>query len=231
MRLPTPLSRRNSKAHKNQFGHILIIAGSPRMLGAAALCGLAGLRGGSGLVTVATAKSLILTLHKKLSPAIMTMPLAETAQLTIASCAFRDLKAELDRFDAIAIGPGLSTQKSTQQFIRKVITRVEKPLVVDADALNAVSEDLSTLKKTLTPKVLTPHPGEMARLTKLSKKSIESDRLKNAKDFSRKHKVILLLKGHRTVISNPEGKTIVNKTVKRIRVCCKCLKAGKVRKI
>jgi len=212
MRLPTPLSRRNPKAHKNQFGHILIIGGSPRLLGAVTLSGLAAMRCGAGLVTIGIPKSLNLTLQKKIAPVIMTLPLRETSQQTVASSAFRDLKKELTRFDAIAIGPGMSRHKSTQKFIQLIIENSAKPLVIDADALNAISGDSQILTKTKTAKILTPHPGEMARLLHLPKIEIEKHRKTYALDYAKRYRVVLLLKGHQTIIANPQGKIHINKT-------------------
>jgi hydroxyethylthiazole kinase-like uncharacterized protein yjeF len=212
MPLPAPLLRRNPKAHKNQFGHVLILAGSPTMLGAAALSGLAAMRSGAGLVTLGVPKSLNLTLQKKISPVIMTWPLPETSQQTFSLLAYQDLKKRLNSFQAIAIGPGLSQNTNTQRFILKVIENVKQPLVIDADALNAISENTRSLTKISNTKVLTPHPGEMARLTHLPKVYIEGHRQTVAKDFAKTHKVILLLKGHETIVASADGEIYVNKT-------------------
>src|SRR5881394_2022196 len=113
MRLPTPLLRRNPRVYKNQFGHVLILTGSRGMLGAAALTGLAAMRAGAGLVTLGIPQSLNSVLQKKISPVLMTLPLADTKDQTIDFTAYLQLKKQMDRFDAVAIGPGLSNHTST----------------------------------------------------------------------------------------------------------------------
>ncbi|MCK5580038.1 MAG: NAD(P)H-hydrate dehydratase [Candidatus Omnitrophica bacterium] len=212
MQLPTPLLRKNSSAHKNNFGHVLTLAGSKRMLGSAALAGLSAMRCGAGLVTVGIPESLNSAAHKKLSSVIMTWPLKETPQQTIAVSAYTQIKKDIDKYQAIAIGPGLSQNNSTQKFILKVIENSPVSMVIDADALNALSGNLKSLTKTDTLKILTPHPGEMARLTGLSKKKIEANRKDIAQNFAKKHQCILLLKGAQTIVACPEGKVYVNKT-------------------
>ena len=183
MRLPAPLSRNNPHAYKNNFGHVLILAGSQRMLGATALTSLAAMRSGAGLVTIGIPKSLNLTLQKKISNVVMTWPLAETKEHTLSLSAFNDIKKSYSKFSSIAIGPGLSTHPSTQKLILKIIATSPIPLVIDADALNALIGHLNTLKKTHTPKILTPHPGEMARLIDQNKNIIERNREKRAQNF------------------------------------------------
>ena len=210
MRLPAPLLRRNPNVHKNQFGHVLILAGSRGMLGAAALTGLAAMRAGAGLVTLGVPASLNLTLQKKISSVLMTLPLKETREQSIHLAAYHQIKKILPRFNAITIGPGLSNHPSTQKFILKIIFSVNQSLVIDADALNALAGNLGTLTKTKNIKILTPHIGEMARLTGKKKKDIERNREKIAKDFAHHYKCILILKGHRTVVASPEGKIYIN---------------------
>ena len=212
MQLPTPLLRNKRNVHKNDFGHVLILAGSPTMLGAAALSGLAAMRSGAGLVTIATAKSLNLTLQKKISSVIMTWPLPEAAQQTIAFSAAAKVLKKIEKFSVIALGPGLAQYKSTQNFICEIIKRSTKALVIDADALNAISKDISILKQTKTIKILTPHTGEMARLTGQSKNFIENNRQKVAVEFAHKHNCVLVLKGNHTIIANPQGKIYINST-------------------
>ncbi len=212
MRLPAPLSRRDPNVCKNDLGHVLVVAGSPSMLGAPALTALAVLRCGAGLVTAAIPRALNLTLQKKISPVIMTLALPQTREQTFAAVALASLKKIWNKFDAVAIGPGMGQNKSTQKFIRDFIAVCPKPMVIDADALNALARDLRPLQKNTAPKVLTPHPGEMARLTGRSVKAVESDRKAIALNFSRKNHCVILLKGHRTVVASPEGKVYVNRT-------------------
>ncbi len=212
MPLPAPLLRQIPNVYKNQFGHVLILAGSPHMLGAAALCGLAAMRSGAGLVTIGVPKSLNSVLQKKISAVIMTLSLKETLLQTISLSAYSSLKKELKNFQAIALGPGLSQHLSTQRFIIKVIETASQSLVIDADALNAISQNLKCLRKTSSIKILTPHPGEMSRLVALKKEFIEKNRIQVAKDFAMKYKCVLVLKGYRTVVASPQGKIYINKT-------------------
>ncbi|HPN56291.1 MAG TPA: NAD(P)H-hydrate dehydratase [Candidatus Omnitrophota bacterium] len=212
MRLPAPLLRLKKNVYKNHFGHVLILAGSRRMLGAAALSGLAAMRSGAGLVTVGVPQSLNTALQRKLSPVIMTFPLPETPEQTLSPQAWETLSGELMRFDAIAIGPGLSTQTGTRDFILKAISAIPTPLVIDADALNALSGRLDILRKSPAPKILTPHPGEMARLLNISKTDIEKDRKAAAIALSKTTQTVVLLKGARTVIAAPDKKCTLNST-------------------
>ncbi len=212
MRLPTQLSRRKKNVHKNTFGHVLVLAGSKRMLGAAALTGLAAMRTGAGLVTTGVPKSLNTTLHKKLSNVIMTLPLAETKEQSVSFTAFKAIKPILNKYTVIALGPGLSQSTSTQKFIFAVIEHSPVPVIIDADALNAVSNNTQILLKAKSHLILTPHPGEMARLTGLTKAAIEKDRKTIAEKFTRKFKCTLLLKGPRTVVASPNKRTYINTT-------------------
>ncbi len=212
MRLPARLSRRKKDVHKNSFGHVLIIAGSRRMLGAAALCGLASMRSGAGLVTVAVPKSLNNVLQKKLAPVIMTLPLPETRSQMPGTAAYRTIADQFSRYSAVAIGPGLGRSAATQKFVLSVIRNCPQPLVIDADALNILSHDLKTLSGHTAERVLTPHPGEMARLTGMRTSAVERHRKDIALAFALKNKCVLLLKGHLTIVASAKGKAYLNKT-------------------
>jgi len=182
------------------------------MLGAAALSSLAALRSGAGMVTAAIPRALNLTLQKKISNCVMTLPLAQGRAAAFSLKAYDQLKKIWDQFDAIAIGPGIGRDPGTQQFVRKVIIDCPKPLVIDADALFALDGHCEILLKTKGVRVLTPHSGEMSRLTTQSIKKIESGRLKIASDFARAYHCVLLLKGHRTVVVCTHGETYINRT-------------------
>ncbi len=212
MRLPLPLLRLNPNCHKNDFGHVLILAGSPSMLGAAALVALASMRSGAGLTTIGVPESLNTALQKKISPVIMTWPLAQTRTGTVSTKAYSHIISDLKKFQVLAIGPGLSRDKMTQKLILKIIAHCPIPMVIDADALTALADDMSVLEKNSTPKVLTPHPGEMARLTGLTKTVIEKSRKKVACDFAKKFHCTLVLKGHQSVVASPDGKIYINTT-------------------
>lgn len=138
--MPAPLSRNNPHLSKKDFGHVLIIAGSPSMLGAAALSSLAAMRSGCGMVTAAVPQGLNLTLQKKISPVIMTLPVAQTNAQTFALPAYKTIEAFSRKCQALAIGPGMGQHPQTQKLILKIIEKCLKPLVIDADALNALSK-------------------------------------------------------------------------------------------
>lgn len=212
MRLPAPLLRRNKNSHKNDFGHVLVVAGSPTMLGAAALTGLAAMRAGAGLTTIAVARSLNLTLQKKISNVIMTCPLPETRQGTVTLKAFELLSQRWSKYTAIAIGPGMTTMPSTTAFIDKMYRMCPLPMVVDADALNALVGTIACISKHLAPRVLTPHAGEMARLTGIPTPTDPGGRKAIAKEYAKRWGVVLVLKGHKTVVASPDGEIYVNTT-------------------
>ena len=212
MPLPTPLLRLDAQAHKNTYGHVLVLAGSRSMLGAPALCGLAAMRCGAGLVTLGIARDLNLTLQKKISPVMMTLPLAQTRNRSLSARAWGTLQKHLSRFQAVALGPGLGREKSTKNFILKITAAANQPLVIDADGLNALSSDLQCLRRARSVRILTPHPGEMSRLISRPTKDINKNRQKTARAFAREHGVILVLKGAPTVVASADGEFYLNST-------------------
>jgi len=212
MRLPAPLLRFKSNVYKNTFGHLFILAGSKQMVGAGALCSLAAMRSGAGLVTLGVPKSLNAVAQKKISNVVMTFPLEETSSQTLALSCFGQIQNAYSNYQAIALGPGLSQNPNTKKLILKIIATSPLPLVIDADALNALNGNLRILKKTRTPKILTPHPGEMARLINVKKDAIEKNRSQIAKIFAKKYRCTVLLKGHRTIVASLNGKIDINKT-------------------
>jgi len=206
-------ARRDPEAHKGSFGHVLVVGGSTGKAGAAAMAGMAALRTGAGLVTVATAKSVLPTVAG-FAPEIMTEPLAETDTGAISMRAL-----EYGRFDAlvegktvIALGPGFSRHTEAAQFARSIFDMHYLPLVIDADGLNAFQDCPTKLDGHRRPLVLTPHPGEMARLTGLSARDIQKDRIAVARKFAAERHAIVVLKGHRTVIAQPDGTAWINPT-------------------
>ena len=212
MRLPKPLLRIDSQLHKNNFGHILVLAGSSTMLGACALTALAAMRMGAGLVTCGIPNSLNLTLQRKISNVIMTLPLAETKNGKYSSKAYTQIEQIFNTFDSVAIGPGMGRDVATQDFIRRIIAHCPKPMVIDADALNALSMDLTVLQENKNIKVLTPHPGEMTRLLNCSRDHVETHRKEVALNFANKHNVVLVLKGHKTIVADPLQHIFINTT-------------------
>lgn len=200
-------------AHKGSFGHVLTIGGSLGKSGAAAMAGMAALRAGAGLSTVATPRS-VLPMVAGFAAELMTEPLAETEAGTISLSAI-----EYGRLDAIvagktvlALGPGISRQADTVQFIRAIVDKYPQPLVIDADGLNAFERSTEKLDGSTRPLVVTPHPGEMARLAGISTKQVQQDRIGVARGFARDHHCIVVLKGHRTLVAEPGGQVWVNMT-------------------
>ncbi len=182
------------------------------MLGAAALSSWAAMRSGAGLVTAAVPRGSNLTLQKKILNVVMTKPLAQGRKGAFSLKAYGQLKKIWERFDALAIGPGIGRDHGTQQLARQVIINCPKPLVIDADALFALAGHTQILLKAKASRVLTPHSGEMSRLTGRSVTDIETNRLKITRDFALRYHCVLLLKGHRTVVASPQGETYINRT-------------------
>ena len=211
MRLPALLLRNKKDAYKNQFGHVLVLAGSESMLGAAALTGLAAMRSGAGLTTIGVPQSLNLILQKKISNVIMTWPLPETLEKSFSLKAYKEVEKTFLKYDAYAIGPGIGKNNETSRFVLNMIERCPRPLVIDADALNILAANKETLRKAKGPRILTPHPGEMARLTGFTKIYIEENRKTVAKNFAKQFGVYILLKGNETVVADPLGKVFINR--------------------
>jgi NAD(P)H-hydrate epimerase len=199
------LPERIASAHKGTFGHVGIIAGSVGKTGAAALAAQAALRIGAGLVTVATPSSVNDVLEAKLLEA-MTMPLPETKARTLARSGLDRILAFIQARKAIAIGPGLSTHHETVELVQSIMKHLDRPCVLDADALNALAGRALLLTECKIPPILTPHPGEMARLgTDATTQSVNADRIGTAKRFAQERGVFVVLKGARTVIARPDG--------------------------
>ena len=182
------------------------------------MAGFSALRAGAGLSTVATAKSALPTVAG-FHPELMTYPLPETAEGTISPETLVDAGARdafLDRKTVIAIGPGISRNKETSEFVRgmlrSAVAQADVPFVLDADGLNAFAETSQQLNGRERDIVITPHPGEMARLTGRSVADIQANRLEVARSFAREHELIVVLKGHRTLIAAADGTVWVNPT-------------------
>ncbi|HEX2055357.1 MAG TPA: NAD(P)H-hydrate dehydratase [Nitrospiraceae bacterium] len=199
------LPLRRPSSHKGTYGHAGIIAGSVGKTGAAAMAAKAALRVGAGLVTVAVPSGVNDTLEAKLLE-VMTAPMPETKARTLARSSVERLLSFARTKTAIAIGPGLTTHPETVDLIHELVKRIDKPCVLDADALNALAGKASLLTESKFPPILTPHPGEMARLeTDASPQSINADRIGVASRFARERGVLVVLKGARTVVARPDG--------------------------
>ena len=199
------LPPRRPSAHKGTYGHLGVIAGSVGKTGAAAMAALSALRIGTGLVTAAIPSSANDILEAKLLE-VMTLPMPETKARTFARSGLDRLLAFAGARDAVAIGPGLTTHPETVDLVQELVKRIDKPCVLDADALNALAGKSSLLTECKRPPIITPHPGEMARLeTEATTQSVNEDRLGTATRFARERGVFVILKGARTVIARPDG--------------------------
>jgi NAD(P)H-hydrate epimerase len=229
------LLNRKPNTHKGDYGHVFVIAGSLGMTGAAYLTAQAALLSGSGLVTLGIPKSLNTILARKFVE-VMTKPMPETKQQSLSLKAF----SEIEKFilsrkpNVLAVGPGLSQNKQTQALIRKIVSSVNLSMVIDADGLNALVGHLDILYNGKYPPhpfplpygervkgegecvqrttVITPHPGEMARLLGISVKDVQENRKNIAKETAAKYNIIVVLKGHKTIVASPKGKVYINRT-------------------
>jgi ADP-dependent NAD(P)H-hydrate dehydratase / NAD(P)H-hydrate epimerase len=201
--------RREPDAHKGNFGHILVIGGSLGKAGAAAMAGMAALHSGAGLVTVACPKSIQPTMAS-FAPEIMTEALPETENGTIGLSALERIEKLFQKKDAVVLGPGLSRHKETDELVHQLLPKLAKTrLVVDADGLNAFAECPDKLRSEGLL-ILTPHPGEMARLTGEPIAEGHKERIELARKVAKQHQAIVVLKGHRTVIASPSGTVWIN---------------------
>ena len=193
---------RAAESHKGSFGHVLVIAGSIGKGGAAAMTALSCLRSGAGLVTLAVPESVQPIVAEKVTE-VMTCPLAETDEKTIALSAMEKILDLSRDKEVLAIGPGLTTHKETAEITRRLIKEIEAPIVIDADAINALAGHLDVLRDRRFPTILTPHPGEMGRLAGKGSADVQRDRIGMARAFATAHGVYLILKGAHTVIAEP----------------------------
>jgi len=202
---------RDAEAHKGNFGHLFIIAGSPGKTGAAAMAAEASVRSGTGLTTVGTPASLNPILEVKITEA-MTLPLPDRNSGYIAAEAWGEIRKQLGKFNAMAIGPGLATQAATAELVFKILEEAEIPMVIDADGLNILAEDPARVQSARVRAVLTPHPGEAARLLGSSPRRIQEDRILAARQIAAKTGAVALLKGACSVIADPDGRLAINPT-------------------
>lgn len=189
------MPKRKSATHKGDYGRVLIAAGSKGMTGAAVLASRGAHRTGVGLTYLAVPKP-ILDYVDAMTPEIITLPFADISKI---------------KADAYAIGPGLGVSSGTKQLVSK-LAAYDKPLVIDADALNVIAKAPGLIKKAKADIIMTPHPGEMARLIKKSTIYVQANRLKVAWEAAKKFKCVMVLKGSRTVVADAHGKTFINNT-------------------
>ncbi|SMB91006.1 NAD(P)H-hydrate epimerase [Thermanaeromonas toyohensis ToBE] len=217
LRLLTPawcreqLKPRDPSSHKGNFGHVLVVGGSQGMVGAVALAALGALRAGAGLVTAAVPRSLQDVLAAKTTE-VMTRGLPEMPGGVLSREALPYILELLEKCTVLAIGPGLSRDKTTVSLVLELLPQVRCPVVIDADALNALAEDRKYLREAEKEAVLTPHPGEMARLIETTTAQVQADRLGVATRAAQDWRVTVVLKGARTIIASPSGEAFINPT-------------------
>ncbi len=196
-------------SNKGKFGHVLVVAGSRSKPGAAAMAGLAALRAGAGLVTVACPESALASIASHTAE-LMTESLPETASGEIARPAFDRIAELAAKRTLIAMGPGIGTDDETREVVLRLFAEAAQPMIVDADALNCLAGANWDGNRAL--RVLTPHPGEMSRLTGRTIAEVQTDRMSSARSLAESRKVVVVLKGERTLIAFPDGRVWVNPT-------------------
>lgn len=202
------LPRRVTNSNKGDYGRVLIISGSTGMTGSGCLCANAALRSGAGLVYLGVPASLAPIYSAALLEPIV-LPLDDNGKGVFSNAGAEEIIEKLEKISAVAVGPGISTGEGAAKTVYSIIENTKVPLILDADALNIISNDINILLKLKTQAVITPHPGEMARLTGLKISEIQANRCKVAEDFAREWGIIVVLKGARTVIAIPDGRVYI----------------------
>jgi NAD(P)H-hydrate epimerase len=210
-RISPCFERRKRATHKGTYGHLFFLAGSLGKTGAAVMAGKAALKMGAGLVTAGVPESCLPIVARSMME-LMTEPLPETETGTLAVEALPQILRILKDKDALMLGPGISTHSSTSELVLSLLPQIKTPVVLDADALNILATKPSLLKSLSGPAVLTPHPGEFARMLRQSTKEVLERRLELVPRFAKKYGVYVVLKGYRTLTSTPEGRTYINPT-------------------
>ena len=202
---------RREDSHKGDYGRVFVVAGSPGLTGAAFLCCEGALRSGSGLVTNGIPESLNPVMEIKLTEC-MTLPLTETQNQTLGLAAHKEILDFAKKCDVVALGPGLGRGSETKPLVKRLVREIEPPVVLDADGIVALEGDIDVLKDRKGRLVLTPHPGEMASLIGKEAAEVQSMREDIAKSVAEVTGAVVCLKGHRTVVADPEGEVYVNET-------------------
>jgi NAD(P)H-hydrate epimerase len=206
------LPRRAPDSHKGTFGHVYVVAGSAGKSGAALMTGLAALRSGAGLVTLWLPKSLQRGMVGKF-PELMTEFLPETEEATSDKTGAERVLKQLENADALVLGPGMTVHPSTRKLIWELVRRSPVPIVLDADGINAFVPPAEPLRNDAgLPVIITPHPGEMARLISRKISDVQKNRLETAHDCALRYRCYVVLKGFQTVIAAPTGEIYINST-------------------
>jgi len=205
------LPKRKPDTHKGTYGHLAVIAGSRGKGGAAALSSISALRAGTGLVTLALPKCLNVSFEAGI-PEVMTLPLPDTKEGTIDKSALNTLINFLEGKSAVLIGPGITTNPSTSSLIKNLVKKISCPMLIDADGLNIIADKIELLKDKPFPVIVTPHPGEMARMLNTTSKEIQTNRIEASRKLSAEYGIYVILKGARTIVATPEGEVYINPT-------------------
>ena len=211
--VPQSILRRRPDTSKGDYGHVLVIGGAIGMTGAPVMAAQAALRAGAGLVTLGVPETVYFIVASKLTE-VMTHPLPATPKGTLSTSALPILQPLILKADCLALGPGLSRDPVTAHAVQQIVAQADLPIVLDADGVNAFSGGTARRKiaRAKGPMVLTPHPGEMARLFGVSIDVVQKNRTGVAKKAAKELKAVVVLKGHRTVVAHPVGKLYVNRT-------------------
>ncbi|HZY61429.1 MAG TPA: NAD(P)H-hydrate dehydratase [Edaphobacter sp.] len=201
---------REMNSNKGKFGHVLVVGGSWGKAGAPAMASLGALRTGAGLVTAGVGERIV-NIVAGVAPELMVHPLAEKMRL-LTNLQGQRFERLMKGISVLAIGPGLGTDGDAPEFARELVRKTKVPVVIDADGLNAFDGKAKLLNGAGRTMVLTPHPGEMARLAGMTVKEIEADRIGLARRFATEHQLTLVLKGWRTLVAHPDGRVAVNTT-------------------
>ena len=207
----TMLPDRPKNAHKGSAGRVAVVAGSYGYVGAAALCSFAAVKGGAGLVTLLTPENTREILAIKLTE-VMVKGLPVSDDRLVAEEALEVVTEALDKADVLAIGPGFGVSEEAGNLIRDILVTTAVPCVIDADAITALKDHTELLSHMLAEKVLTPHPGEMARITGIRISEIEKNRVEVARLYAEKWQAVVVLKGVPTVVALPDGTVYLNTT-------------------
>ncbi len=205
------LVKRENDSNKGTFGSLLAVCGSYSMAGAAIMAGKGALRSGIGLLKMAVPESIYPIIASAIFESVY-FPLKENESGTLSKKETPFLLKMADECKAVLIGCGMQNNSDTKFITSSFIERCSKPLILDADALNSISDDVSVLKNANVPVIITPHPGEMARLVNNTVSYVQENREAVAKTFAKENNVYVVLKGYKTVVASPKGKMKVNNT-------------------
>lgn len=203
------LPRRSRHAHKGICGKVLVVAGSKGLTGAAALCARAALRGGAGVVTLGIPESLNAVMEVKLTE-VMTLPLPDDGYGSPAEEAAERVLADMEYYDILALGPGLGRREGAVRLVQALLENAVRPVVLDADGINAAALERESLQGRKDPTVITPHPGELGRLLEKGAGEVQSTRLESAREAAEAYRCLVVLKGANTLIAEPGGDVYIN---------------------